>query len=170
MNLLEPMKWVQAIFFRANALKTKRVTGPALLFLLASCTAAQKPAEAPTVETDTNTVERQVLEAPPVSVEKPKPTAIAKAAPLPVKERNEDPKQLFGLNGQRVATLLGPASFVRRDGPAEVWQYRAKACVLDVYLYKDPKGLTVAHVDLRKRKKATQLPKRCFAALLESQE
>lgn len=174
MNLPEPIRWVQARSIPADAFKTMRVTVPVLLLLLASCTAAPKPTEEPAAETDTNTVETRVLEAPPAPVEKPKPPAIApsiaKATPPPAKARDEDPQQLFGLNGQRVAALLGPASFVRRDGPAEVWQYRAKACVLDVYLYKDPKGLTVAHVDLRKREKATQPPKRCFSALLESQE
>lgn len=161
------MKWGQAMSICADAFRTKCVTGPALLLLLASCTAAPQPTEAPAAATDTNTVERQALEVPPAPAKERRPAAIAKAPPA--KERNEDPKQLFGLNGQRVTALLGPASFVRRDGPAEVWQYRAKACVLDVYLYKDPKGLTVAHVDLRKRKQATQPPKRCFAALLESQ-
>lgn len=150
--------------------QAKRFAGLALLFVLASCTAAPPPAERPSPVTDTNTVERQILEAPAAPVEKPKPPTIAIATPPTIKERDEDPKQLFGLDGHRIATLLGPASFVRRDGPAEVWQYRAKACVLDVYLYKDRKGLTVAHVDLRKRKKATLPPRRCFAALLESQE
>lgn len=170
MTLPDPMRWVRAMSMHADACRTKRVTGPALLFLLASCTAAPPPA----AETDTNTVERQGLETSPAPVEKPKPPAIApsiaKATQPPAKGRDEDPQQLFGLNGQRIAALLGPASFIRRDGPAEVWQYRAEACVLDVYLYKDPTGLTVAHVDLRKRKKATQPPKRCFAALLASQE
>jgi hypothetical protein len=142
--------------------QAKRLVGSVLLLVLASCTAAPPPVEGPSPATDTTTVERQLLEAPA--------TPVATATPTPIKERDEDPKQLFGLNGQRVAALLGPASFVRRDGPAEVWQYRAKACVLDVYLYKDAKDLTVAHVDLRKRKKATQPPRRCFAALLESQE
>ena len=82
---------------------------------------------------------------------------------------NDDPGQLNGLDGHRVADLLGPASFVRRDGPAEVWQYRLEACVLDVYLYRDAGALTVAHVDLRKRSNAALPPRRCFRDLLTSQ-
>jgi len=88
------------------------------------------------------------------------------AAPLPKSAINDDPKQLFGLAGHRISDLLGPANFIRRDGPAEVWQYRAKACVLDIYLYKTVDALTVAHFDLRKRRKATLPPRHCFHGLL----
>ena len=30
---------------------------------------------------------------------------------------------------------LGAPEFVRRDGPAQIWQYRAENCVLDLFLY-----------------------------------
>lgn len=95
----------------------------------------------------------------------PKPQTAA-APPTQRAKIDDDPKRLFGLDGNRVAVLLGPASFVRRDGPAEVWQYRADACVLDVYLYRESGALTVAHVDLRKRAKATPPPRRCFRDML----
>jgi len=85
------------------------------------------------------------------------------ASPAPI---DDDPKQLFGLDARRVAALLGPASFVRRDGSAEIWQYRAKACVLDVFLYAEGDALTVAHFELRKRAQASEPPRRCFAGLL----
>ena len=87
----------------------------------------------------------------------------------PPEPANDSPRQFLGQDGHRVAARLGPANFVRRDGAAEVWQYRADACVLDIYLYKEKAGLTVAHVDLRKRPAATLPARRCFAALLERQ-
>ena len=102
----------------------------------------------------------------PVITENPKPTPQTAAAPLPKSAVNDDPMQLFGLAGQTISDLLGPAYFIRRDGPAEVWQYRAKACVLDIYLYKEAGALTAAHIDLRKRRKATLPTRRCFHGLL----
>jgi hypothetical protein len=144
-----------------------------LLFLsLAGCTAAPAPTPPPAVENEPKIVERQPLEAPPprqpeALPEKPRAQI---AVAQPAKPINDDPKQLFGLDAHKVAALLGPANFVRRDGPAEVWQYRADACVLDVYLYREEAGLTVAHVDLRKRLKAAQPPRRCFLALLSRQK
>ena len=118
---------------------------------------APKPVEAPRRN-------RPVIVVTP----KPAPTPQTTAVKPPPRNAaiNDDPKQLYGFDSHRVTDLLGAASFVRRDGPAEVWQYRAKACVLDVYLYKEAGALTVAHVDLRKRQKATEPPRRCFRQLL----
>ena len=144
-----------------------------LLTVLSGCITAPKP---PPVKSklENQSVASKPAKAPqrktPVIIVKPKPALKPQTAavrPAPTKETvNDDPKQLYGLNYQRVTELLGSASFVRRDGPAEVWQYRAKACVLDVYLYKDAGALTVAHVDIRKRKKATEPPRRCFHKLI----
>ena len=102
----------------------------------------------------------------PPALPAPKQTAVIALKPAPV---DDNPKQLFGLSGQRVAALLGPANFVRRDGAAEVWQYRAQECVLDVFLYRRDSILSVAHFDLRPRRAAAQLPRRCFAGLLTKQ-
>lgn len=141
---------------------------PLFLIGLAACTAGTPPPAATTKEPEA--VETRTL-APP-SAPEPQPHPPKKpvlAAVPPPQEINDDPAQFLGLDGHRVAARLGPASFVRRDGPAEVWQYRAEACVLDLYLYKENGGLTVAHVDLRKRPAATLPARRCFAALLERQ-
>ena len=55
------------------------------------------------------------------------------------------PYDLVGLDGQSLETLLGKPGLVRRDYPAEVWQYRSPSCVLDVYFYTDAAGVTVTH-------------------------
>lgn len=62
---------------------------------------------------------------------------------------NDDPRQLMGLDRATLNEKLGEPALVRRDGDAEVWQYRADRCVLDLFLYGTDKK--VEHVDLRDR-------------------
>lgn len=62
---------------------------------------------------------------------------------------DDDPQQLMGLDRDAVNGMLGEPALVRRDGDAEVWQYRADRCVLDLFLYGLDKK--VEHVDLRDR-------------------
>lgn len=154
----------------------RNAIGALLLLAAAGCTGAQSPPPepAPVRNRAETPVETQPLAAPdPKPIAKPKPEPkpeIAAATPGPVEPViDDDPRQFLGLDGHRVAALLGPASFVRRDGAAEVWQYREPACVLDVYLYREANGLSVAHVDLRRRARSNDPPRRCFRALLARQ-
>jgi hypothetical protein len=62
---------------------------------------------------------------------------------------NDDPQQLMGLDRASLNEKLGEPARVRRDGDAEVWQYRADRCVLDLFLYGMEKK--VEHIDLRDR-------------------
>jgi len=50
------------------------------------------------------------------------------------------PPKVLGLEPRDVELLLGQPKLVRRDDPAEVWQYRSPACVLDVFLYPEATG------------------------------
>lgn len=107
----------------------------------------------------------------PVPIPLPAPRQQASVPPEPVAGPvNDDPGQLLRLSGNRVAALLGPASYVRRDGTAEIWQYRAAQCVLDVFLFQDDGSLSVAHVDLRERAGGTIPARRCFGELLASRK
>ena len=54
--------------------------------------------------------------------------AVTGASPTPV----APPTDLVGLDGTTVEHWFGKPGLVRRDFPAEVWQYRNQACVLDV--------------------------------------
>src|SRR3546814_9329074 len=36
---------------------------------------------------------------------------------------NDDPAQLLGLDRDAVSALLGPPDLIRREAPAEIWQY-----------------------------------------------
>ena len=59
-------------------------------------------------------------------------------------------RDMADLNPAAVTELLGEPSFVRRDPPAEIWQYRPGGCVLDLFLYPGAEGgLRVRHVAAR---------------------
>ena len=57
--------------------------------------------------------------------------------------------RFHGLKRAELARLLGRPDFLRRDGDAEIWQYRAGSCILDLFLYEEPGGMRVAHADFR---------------------
>lgn len=87
-------------------------------------------------------------------------------APREESQRAADPKTLVGLTGSEVSGLLGRPGFVRRDAPAEIWQYRGADCVLDVFLYTEANGARVKHVELRPRQPARPTSPACFAGML----
>jgi hypothetical protein len=47
------------------------------------------------------------------------------------------PQKLIGLDQQEVKELLGTATHTREVAPAVVWEYRQKACALDIFFYLD---------------------------------
>src|SRR3546814_12494713 len=49
---------------------------------------------------------------------------------------NDDPAQLLGLDRDGVSALLGTPDLIRREAPAEIWQYVGGNCVFDVVLYE----------------------------------
>jgi hypothetical protein len=60
-----------------------------------------------------------------------------------------NPARLKGLNARQVTALLGQPSFTRKDAPAEIWQYRVRACTLDLFLYDEGATHRVAHYAVR---------------------
>jgi hypothetical protein len=61
-----------------------------------------------------------------------------------------DPQNFLALSGPEVTARLGPPDLLRRDGTAEVRQYRSSACILDLFLYPaDGETLAVRHAELR---------------------
>ena len=72
-------------------------------------------------------------------------------APDPSAEIYPEPNLTTGLDRQLLITLLGEPRFMRRDGPAEIWQYKTLACTLDIFLYKDAVGpaYRVTHFETR---------------------
>ena len=63
-------------------------------------------------------------------------------------------QHLIGVNREAIAAMLGPASFVRRDGPTEMWRYSAADCFLDLFINTDGTSGWVAHVQARSRPSA----------------
>ena len=76
----------------------------------------------------------------------------------------------------QVIGLLGTPQFKRRDNPAEIWQYRNKACALDLFLYRAGTGAsyTVRHFETRMRGRGRGqekiTAKACFSGLLRDRE
>lgn len=58
---------------------------------------------------------------------------------------------LVGLASRDVEGMLGRPRFVRRDGPAQIWQYGTDRCTLNVYFYREGAALTVRHAEFRER-------------------
>jgi hypothetical protein len=59
--------------------------------------------------------------------------------------------EIIGRDARDVVDLLGPPGFVRRDGPAEIWQYRAGDCVFDLFIYREREVPRVTYIESRRR-------------------
>ncbi|SMF38355.1 hypothetical protein SAMN06265365_102444 [Tistlia consotensis] len=85
------------------------------------------------------------------------PSAIADAGAASAQRRGQtasheryDAEQLVGITDNKLLKTFGPPAQLRREPPAEVWQYRSPRCVVDFYLYQvKPVGLSVVHLEAR---------------------
>lgn len=121
-----------------------------------------------TVESDTTPQEEAAAaesvdtpENPPASPSMPY-SGMAVLPPI-----DDDPQQLMGLDRDALNEKLGEPALIRRDGDAEVWQYRGDRCVLDLFLYGRVKK--VEHIDLRNRGDGDESEVRdCFVDMLRA--
>ena len=116
---------------------------------------------------------------PPVAAREPEtqdqtaePPAAAerKTARAPI---NDDPDQLMGLAPHAVNRLLGPPSLLRTELPAQVWQYTAADCVLDIYLYAEeerPDRSRVTYYEIRRAEPASASARACFADIIRRRD
>lgn len=74
----------------------------------------------------------------------------------------------MGANPTKLEQWLGKPGMVRLDDPAQVWQYRAQGCVVDVYLYPSSDGMAVSHAEARSQKYTGDPINPCLAALSQS--
>jgi len=97
----------------------------------------------------------------------PNPAAVEVALAVP-DGALPGPERLMGLTGDDLKALLGAPRFVRRDRPAEIWQYGTDTCVLDLFLYAGDKGgpHRVSHFEFRGRTVAGVAPADCYRQLL----
>jgi hypothetical protein len=91
-------------------------------------------------------------------------TASQPAAPI----LSSDSSAFIGLAEQDLATVLGKPKLVRKDDPAEVWQYSGADCVVDFYLYDSDGRMTVAFVEARDSQADNAPTERCVKSLLQS--
>lgn len=127
----------------------------------APATLSASPAEAPAEASGEAPAETK--EAEP-ETEQPAPRQIAKAPPA------LKPERIMGLTRSELLDLLGKPDFLRRDAPAEIWQYRGKECILDVFLYDSGKYYRVLHFEVRARRAESVSTAWCFTALLETRK
>lgn len=101
----------------------------------------------------------------------PSPAVVAPApqvAALP--PIDDDPAQLMGLDRDGLNALLGTPDLIRRDAPAEIWQYVGGDCVFDVVLYESGTGYAVSYLEARDAAAAVQPPRPCLNQLLRARQ
>jgi hypothetical protein len=75
---------------------------------------------------------------------------------------------LMGADPAKLERWLGKPGLVRLDDPAQVWQYRAQGCVVDVYFYPSGGGMAVSHAEARSQRYAGDPMNPCLALLSQS--
>ena len=73
----------------------------------------------------------------------------------------------IGLDGRALANAFGQPQMVRKETPAEVWQYAGADCVVDFYLYDEDGRLRVAYVEARDMQADSAATERCVKSLLQ---
>ena len=68
----------------------------------------------------------------------PPPPPVPAVEPPPPPEF--EPTSLLGASSSKIEAVLGSADLLRREGTAEVWQYRLATCVVDYFVYPDANG------------------------------
>ncbi|HWA45145.1 MAG TPA: hypothetical protein VHA10_18135 [Hypericibacter adhaerens] len=99
----------------------------------------------------------------------PAPAVQQATATTPAATESSDAKDLVGLGPDELQHLFGHPQLVRNETGAEVWQYRAQACVLDLYLYpQESEGtpLRVTYLEARDRSAASLATAPCVSALM----
>lgn len=81
-----------------------------------------------------------------------------------------DANEFMGYSPDRVLPVLGAPDFVRRDGNAQIWQYRATNCILDLFLYKDGSETHVKHAELRPRVPGAETLDACYSRLRQERK
>jgi hypothetical protein len=96
------------------------------------------------------------------------PAPVPQVAALP--PVNDDPAQLMGLDRDGVSALLGTPYLVRREAPAEIWQYVGGDCVFDVVLYARGMSYAVSYLEARDAAAAVQPAQPCLNQLLRARQ
>lgn len=80
------------------------------------------------------------------------------------------PEEFVGYSPERLLPILGAPDFVRRDGTAQIWQYRATNCVLDLFLYKNGNETHVKHAEIRPRVPGVESVDACYSRMRQERK
>ena len=93
--------------------------------------------------------------APAPTVATTSPTMQTQSAPLraasPAALRVPGLKELTGRAQPDILALLGKPDLERDEPPAELWQYRAADCVLNLFFYRDQDGYRLVRAEAWQR-------------------
>lgn len=93
----------------------------------------------------------------------------AETAALPPEPAVDDnPARLIGLDPARLGALLGDPQLIRREPPAEIWQYRGPTCIFDVFLYEGSGGPRVTYLEARDGTAQKTATRACLNELLRA--
>jgi hypothetical protein len=156
----------------------RRIAAAATLSLLAACSSLP-PSLSELLEPAPAPPPAQASEpppAPPAPEPAPAPAAEADASPAaraarvtgrpPPGEPLRDLPRLVGASRELVIELLGPAGFVRRDGPVQIWRYTGDDCFLDLFLYREGDAFRVNHVEARAKNAGQVAVNTCYQRLV----
>ena len=102
--------------------------------------------------------------APPEPAETEPAESLPEETPAPL----PDADLLLGLEPRRIQDVLGTPSLVRREGAAQVMQFKDGNCVLDVIFYEEAPGgaFRAEHLASRLTDGTPHEPQECLAAIL----
>lgn len=104
--------------------------------------------------------------APPQSTPDAAPSLAALPVPAPAR-RAPQPEEIVDHPERTVRAVLGAPDLQRREPPAEVWQYGAEGCVLDITFYPATDGgpARAAYLESRTLAGIRLEPAACLASL-----
>lgn len=67
---------------------------------------------------------------------------------------------------------IGKPDFVRKDRPAEIWQYRGSLCTLDIFLFQNGAGAPyqVDYIETRAKLKGPTSNSACLTSILKERD
>jgi len=142
-----------------------RAAALGLTLLAAACVApegASGPGDAQSPEGGASTTQQATAGATPNGADALRPGVQTVGTRRP---NRYNPEEFVGFQPDALLPVLGAPDFVRRDGPAQIWQYRAENCVFDLFLYRDGGTSRVDHVELRERGATKESAEECYARM-----
>lgn len=111
---------------------------------------------------------RQPPAEPAPAPAEPAETEPAISLPAGLSPTLPDAGRLLGLEPRRIQDVLGAPSLVRREGTAQVMQFKNGNCVLDVIFYEETPGgaFRARHLTSRLTNGTPHEPQACLAVIL----